>query len=301
MISASSRRLSVFKAVADYGGFNVAADRLGIAQPSVGAHIRALEQQVGQPLFHRRRGMRSRLTKAGETLYAYAAEVLTRSQAASVALTDLRGLGTREIVLAAQRALSTYFLPAYLADFASRNPDIRLVTRTGTTENVLDLVRERAADLGLFPALGAVPGVESLELTQEPLVLVVTPGHPLAHRKSVSPAELEAHAFVCGLRESHYFRMIDQVLKKIGLQRYRVAMELQDFAAVKEMARHGAGIACEMLRCVRDDIQAGSLVLLPLAGEQPTMQIRCAYQTPMSATVREFVAMLRGTSGSTGS
>ena len=72
MISASARRLSVFKAVADHGGFNLAADRLGIAQPSVGAHIRALERQVGQPLFHRRRGQRSQLTKAGETLYAIA-------------------------------------------------------------------------------------------------------------------------------------------------------------------------------------------------------------------------------------
>ncbi|OGA95906.1 MAG: hypothetical protein A3G27_04900 [Betaproteobacteria bacterium RIFCSPLOWO2_12_FULL_66_14] len=293
MISASARRLSVFKAVADYGGFNVAADKLGIAQPSVGAHIRALELQVGQPLFHRRRGMRSRLTRAGETLYAYASEVLDRSQAASVALTGLRAGGTREIALAAQRAVSTYFLPAYLADFANRNPDIRIVTRTGTTENVLELVRERTVDLGLFPALGPVPGVASVLLTHEPLVLVVAPAHPLARRTTVSPAELESHAFVCGLRESHYFRMIDLVLKRIGLAQYRVAMELQDFAAVKEMARHGAGIACEMLRCVKDEIQAGSLVPLPLAGEQPMLQLRCAHQTPMSDIVREFVELLR--------
>jgi DNA-binding transcriptional LysR family regulator len=294
MISASARRLSVFKAVAEYGGFNVAADRLGIAQPSVGAHIRALERQVGQPLFHRQRGMRSRLTKAGETLYAYACEVLDRSHAASVALTGLRTVGTREIALAAQRAVSTYFLPAYLADFASRHPDIRIVTRTGTTENVLELVRERSVDLGLFPALGPVPGVASLLLTREPLVLVVAPSHPLARRRAVSAAELQSHAFVCGLRESHYFRMIDLVLKRIGLAQYRIAMELQDFAAVKEMARHGAGIACEMLRCVKEDIQAGSLVALQLAGEQPVLQLRCAYQTPMSETARELVELLRG-------
>src|SRR5688572_16702141 len=162
MISASARRLSVFKAVADHGGFNIAADRLGIAQPSVGTHIRALEAQVGQPLFNRRRGQRSQLTKAGETLYAYASEVLTRSEAASVALTDLRDLGAREIAIAAQRAMSTYYLPAYLADFAARHPEIRIVTRTGTTENVLDLVRGRAVDLGLFPSLGPVAGVESV-------------------------------------------------------------------------------------------------------------------------------------------
>jgi len=52
MISASPRRLTVFKSVVDLGGFNLAAVRLGIAQPSVGAHIKALEAQIGQPLFY---------------------------------------------------------------------------------------------------------------------------------------------------------------------------------------------------------------------------------------------------------
>ena len=76
MISASPRRLSVFKSVVERGGFNAAAAQLGIAQPSVGAHIRALESQIGQPLFHRQRGSRPRLTKAGEALYTFAVDLL---------------------------------------------------------------------------------------------------------------------------------------------------------------------------------------------------------------------------------
>lgn len=294
MISASPRRLSVFKAVVDLGGFNLAADRLGIAQPSVGAHIKALERQLGQPLFYRGRGVRSRLTKAGEMLYAYAVEALNKSEQASVALTDLRASGSREIALAAQRAISHYFLPAYLAAFAKRHPGVRIITRTGTTENVLDLVRGHTVDLGLFPALGPVQGVESRVLTHEPLALVVAPSHPLARKSSIDPRELAAYPFVCGLRDSHYFRMIDLVLKRIGIPQYQVAMELQDFAAVKEMARHGAGIACEMLRCMRDEIQAGTLVPLQLISPHLHMQLRCAYQTPMSEAVREFVELLRG-------
>jgi DNA-binding transcriptional LysR family regulator len=129
LISASARRLSVFKAVVDLGGFNVAADRLGIAQPSVGAHIKALERQVGQPLFYRRRGIRSSLTKAGETLYAYAAEVLEKSRAASATLTELRSTGGSEITVAAQRAISHTSRRATRPFFRAW-PDIRLVTRT---------------------------------------------------------------------------------------------------------------------------------------------------------------------------
>ena len=293
MISASARRLSVFKAVVDLGGFNLAADRLGIAQPSVGAHIKALERQVGQPLFYRRRGIRSRLTKAGETLYAYAVEVLEKSRQASVTLTELRSTGSSEIALAAQRAISQYFLPRYLASFSKHRPDVRLVTRTGTTEDVFELVRSQAVDMGLFPALGPVAGISSQMLFNEPLVLLVAPSHPLARRSQIEPRELARHAFVCGLKDSHYFRMIDLVLRRIGVPEYEVAMELQDFAAVKEVARHGGGIACEMLGCVQAELDAGLLVALPLSGPKPTMQVRCALQSHPAEPVRQFVELLR--------
>ena len=293
MISASARRLSVSKSVADLGGFNIAAEHLGIAQPSVGAHIKALERQAGQALFHRGRGMRASLTKAGEALYAYAVDVLNKSEEASVTLTGLGAAGKREIVIAAQRAVSNYFLPAHLAAFAARNPGIRLVTRTGTSENVLNMVRSRSVDLGLFQSLGPVPGVRSQLLVNEPLVLVVAPRHPLARKADIKPADLSGHAFVGPLRDSHYFHMIDQVLRRIGLQNYEVAMELQDFAAVIEMARHGAGIACEMLCCVKNEIQTGLLVPLKLAGPPSTMQIRCANLSPKSEPVRQLIDIMR--------
>ncbi|MCC6473037.1 MAG: LysR family transcriptional regulator [Burkholderiales bacterium] len=293
MISASPRRLSVFKAVADLGGFNPAADKLGIAQPSVGAHIRALERQLGQTLVHRRRGTRSRLTKAGETLYAYAADALSKSEAASRALTNLRAGASRGIVLAAQRAIAHHFLPECLAAFAAGHPGVRLVTRTGTGEDVLALLREGAVDLGLFPALGPVAGIESEVLMREPLALLVAPSHPLASRTSVGPDDLRGCAFICGLRESQFRQMTDQILRRFGLSQYEVAMELQDFAAVKELARRGAGIACELRRWVADEVHAGTLVPLPLAGPEPTVQIRCAYQAPLSQPAGEFLALLR--------
>ena len=293
MISASTRRLSIFKAVADLGGFNIAAEHLGIAQPSVGAHIKALEKQAGQALFLRGRGTRASLTKAGEALYAYAVEILNRSEEASATLTGLGTAGSRQIAIAAQRALSNYFLPTPLAAFATRNPGIRIVTRTGTSENVLDMVRARAVDLGLFQSLGPVPGVRSQLLVNEPLVLVVAPRHPLARKANITAADLAGQAFVGPLRQSHYFHMIDQVLRRIGLHNYEVSMELQDFAAVIEMARHGAGIACEMLCCVKNEIQSGRLVPLKLAGPPVTMQIRCANLSPKSELVRQLIDTMR--------
>ncbi|MFM9967116.1 MAG: LysR family transcriptional regulator [Burkholderiales bacterium] len=293
MISASTRRLSIFKTVAELGGFNAAAENLGIAQPSVGAHIKALEKQAGQPLFHRGRGTKASLTRAGETLYTYAVEMLRQSEQASVTLTGLQTGNPREIVIAAQRAISSYFLPPHLAAFSKANPGLRIVTRTGTMENVLDMVRAKTVDLGLFPALSPVPGLRSQLLVNVPLALVVAPTHPLAGKQSITARDLENHAFVGALRESHMSHMVEQVLRRIGVHRYDVAMEMQDFATVIEMARHGAGIACEMLFCLQADIKSGVLVRLPLAGAAPTMQVRCAVSGAPSAKARQLIEMMR--------
>jgi DNA-binding transcriptional LysR family regulator len=294
MISASPRRLSVFKSVVDLGGFNLAAARLGIAQPSVGAHIKALEQQIGQPLFHRHRGSKPKLTKAGEAVYAFAVDVLQKSQETTQALATMRKADAQEIAIAVHRDIATQFLPERLAAFTRKYPGVRVVTRIGTIDEVIELVRADAVHLGLFLASGPVSGIRSEVLAHEPLTLVVSPKHSLAVRKTVSPADISRHPFVTGLRGSRYFELVQAALKSLGIERFEVAMEMQESAAVKEMVRHGAGIAC-LPRCtIAAELVAGALVELKLTVVLPDLQIRCGYRAPLSAAGRQFMQAVRG-------
>ena len=294
MIAASARRLSVFQCVVDTGGFNAAAMRLGIAQPSVGAHIKALEAQVGQPLFRRRRGSKPQLTKAGEALYDYAVETLRRSEQASHTLADLRRAQAREITIAAHRDVASNFLSLHLASFARRSPKTRVVTRIGTIEEVLAMVRGDAVDLALFLAAGPVSGLHSEVLCEEPLGVVVAPSHPLAGHKRVTAKELESHAFMGGLGNSSYARMIEKALRRIGLTRYDVTMELQESNAVKKMVRHGAGAACLPLCTADEEITAGTLVRVDLREPLAPVELRCAFREPLHETAAALVAHLRG-------
>ena len=292
MISASSRRLSVFKSVVDSGGFNIAANQLGIAQPSVGAHIKALEAQLGQPLFHRSRGSRPRLTKAGETVYAYAVDVLQRSEAATKTLADLRSAATHQMTIAVQRDIAAHFLPERLTDFTAKHPKIHVITRVGTADEVVGLVRARDAIVGMFLALKPVSGIRCEILDQDRLVLVAAPKHPLAGKRPVTARELEHARFVIGLRNSRFFRMTDAALKHIGVTSYDIAMEVQESNATKEMVRRGSAIACLPISAVAAELNDGSLVSLSLGLSLPQPNLYCGYMAPLSELARSLMKCL---------
>jgi DNA-binding transcriptional LysR family regulator len=292
MISASARRLSVFKSVVDSGGFNIAANQLGIAQPSVGAHIKALEAQLGQPLFHRSRGSRPRLTKAGEAVYAYAVDVLQRSEAATKTLADLRSAATHQMTIAVQRDIAAHFLPERLTDFTAKHPKVHVITRVGTADEVVGLVRARDAIVGMFLALKQVSGIRCEILDQDRLVLVAAPKHPLAGKRPVTARELAHARFVIGLRNSRFFRMTDAALKHIGVTSYDIAMEVQESNATKEMVRRGSAIACLPISAVAAELNDGSLVSLSLGSPLPQPNLYCGYMTPLSELARSLMKCL---------
>lgn len=294
MISASARRLSVFTSVVDAGGFNAAAVRLGIAQPSVGAHIKSLEGQIGQKLFFRRRGARPQLTKAGETLYAYAVDFLEKSQATTVTLSDLRLVETREVSIALHRDVAPHVMATHLASFTRSFPKVRMVTRTGTIEDVVALVREHVVSLAIVLSAGPVSGLKSDMLSKVPLWLVVSRDHPLARRKKVEPDEVLRYPFFTGLRNSRYMQMVGLALKEVGIALFNVAMELQDSASVKEMVRLGHGVAALPSCAVDQEVAAGTLVAIQLATRPRDLDLRCAYYAPLPPAARDFLGYVRG-------
>ena len=71
-------QLRAFHAVASEGGFTRGAMRLGVSQPAVTAHIKALEQAYGIELFHRR-GQRVELTDFGRSVLGHSRRVVART------------------------------------------------------------------------------------------------------------------------------------------------------------------------------------------------------------------------------
>lgn len=168
--------LRVFEAVARLGGMNRAAAELNTVQSNVTARIRALEDELGVPLFRRHsRGVA--LTDAGRRLLPYARRIGHLLQEARRAVAE-DGQPKGTLTLGALETTTALRLPAVLTAFAAAHPEVDLVLRTGTSAELTREVLEQRLE-GAF-VCGPVDHPELVETVvfREELVVATAPAVP---------------------------------------------------------------------------------------------------------------------------
>lgn len=288
------RRLEVFVAIAECGGFRLAAERLGMAQPSVSAHVQALELEAGGELFERRRGRGVSLTKIGQTFLRHARQMLAEADDMTSDLRRAKMEADRRIVFACQRSLSD-FLPPVLANFAGQHREIELVTRVGRQEEVIEMIERGVANLGLYLGNQDVPGLRSVVVGQQQLVVVAAPDHPLAQRHSVEPAELENYSFVGPPDGSYFSHATLQLLASIGAREISIVSKATEFEFLRALVVAGVGLYCCLLKRVQADLDREAVVALPIAAPPLMMDVRQVFSVrrPVSPSVALFAEFLR--------
>lgn len=254
------RRLEVFVAVVEARGFGAAAVALNISQPSVSVHIRALETKVGAALFERQPGcLSSQLTDAGRTMYTYAQDTLERSSAMHAEM----GQGRRKLRFASQRFISNSLLTKTFETFSSSFPQIEVIARTGTFEEVHGLFRSGAVDLVfLLSGDGNVPELATTTMGRYRLAFIAPPNHPLAKQQQIPVEMLSSFPFISAYRGSYFYRTIEAKLRAAGVSKLIFTAQAQELSMVRDMVMAGMGIACSLRRSFQRDLAAGTVVEL---------------------------------------
>jgi len=143
-------QIKTFLAVATFGGFHRAAEGLRISQPAVSARIKALEESLGTTLLVRSRSGLT-LSEAGRILRPYAEELLRTASLASQAVHELKPAGAGPLQIAAAHSISVYFLPDFLKRFQRVYPKVVISIRAGHSKEVLEMVLNQEAEIGLAP------------------------------------------------------------------------------------------------------------------------------------------------------
>lgn len=295
MFNVTLRRMEVLVAVAEEGSFAAAADRFGIAQPSVSAHIMAIEKEIGGQIFVRRRGRKPLLTEIGRSVLQHARELLAEANDMRAEVVKIRGETGQQVVLSCQRSLANFVLRKEITDFALSRPDIQLVLRIGKQEDVFAEVRDGVADVGCFLGNEDLRGVRAEIIGREKLVLIASPNHALARRKGIKPKDLARYDFVGPPPSSLFGRGVSKLLAGAGIDHVKVAAQATEYQFLREFVVAGVGIACSLERSVAADIERAELVKLDFAGDDLTFDVRqiASIRRPLSKPAADLMEFFR--------
>jgi DNA-binding transcriptional LysR family regulator len=289
-------QIEAFLEVARRQNLSRAAEALFVSQPTLTARLQSLEAALGEQLFIRtRRGMR--LTEAGDAFLPYAEHALRALADGRERLGELRRGVAGRLVLGAPPTVSTYTLPALLARFSATHPGVRLAVKTGTSEEILDMVLHDQVQLGIIRAL-ANQEIETIPLFTDTLVLIAGPGHRLARSspgRQARMADLAGEVLVLFGRSSSYLEFTTATFRQAGVLPGSV-LELDNIEAAKKMVERGLGVSLVPSSTVAGELAAGTLARIELVDAAPARReivaVRRRDAGPPAGAAALFLGML---------
>ncbi|MFE3052516.1 LysR family transcriptional regulator [Nocardia sp. NPDC059239] len=238
------RQLQYFIAVAEAGTFTRAAEQVHVAQSGVSAHIKALERELGQPLFDRR-PRAAQLTAAGAALLPHAHAAINALATGRAAVDALTGLLNGHVAIGSITSISprSVDLPETLASFHRKHPGVGISLIEDTAATLLRRLNEGVIDVA-FTSLTdeAVAGIHTRELHTEHVVAALLPSDPLA-RQGELPLSVLSERPLIALPEGSGLRwQLDRALSRAGI-RTHIAFEAGDTDVLVMMVEKGLGMA----------------------------------------------------------
>jgi DNA-binding transcriptional LysR family regulator len=185
------RKLRYFVAVADKLHFGRAADELHIAQPVLSRQIRALEQDLGTPLFTRdSHGVA--LTDAGRQLLTDAGPLLASTHAVRRRVT-VAARGSQRLMVGFRAGIAV--TPA-VRQFATQHPDVVVDMQRIEWDDQAPMLLDGRIDVGYVRLPIDEAGLRVTPLYTEPRVAVLPIGHRLAGKEQITEADLAGEPLV---------------------------------------------------------------------------------------------------------
>ena len=293
--------LRVVGALADHGSITAAAAALGYSQPAVSQQLKRIEQRIGMAVIERV-GRGVRLTEAGRLLARHAATVSGALDTAAGELSELRGLRSGRVRLAAFPSASATIVPRLLADLSRRHPGVGVTYLEAEPPEAVALVRENRADLAITfsypgdrvdPHRDSAAGLVVTRLRRDEMMLVLPATHALAGDGAVDLGDLAEENWIGGCP-----RCRGHLLELCGHTGFtpRISYETDNAAAVLGLVAAGIGVA--MLPALAlDSVGAQPLVAIRPTRDRDHRTLHAVTVTgaagvpAIAATLRRLIAL----------
>jgi DNA-binding transcriptional LysR family regulator len=235
------RQLQIFRTLAEELNFTRTAEKVHTVQSNVTAQIKALEEELGVPLFDRL-GRRVTLTDAGRNFLPFAGQALAAMEQGQRAV-QAGAEPSGPLRIGAPESVLTYRLPPVLRAFRRRFPHVELTFRPYMEATIALKLETGKLDMAIHMADVLPPhGIQAVRLRTERVFLLVEASHPLASRATVKPADLAGQNLLLTEAGCGYRAKLDRVLALQNIRPGNVT-EFSSVEAIKQCVIAGMGLA----------------------------------------------------------
>lgn len=286
--------LDLFLSVVKLGSFSAAAKAHRLAQPSVSARIRSLEQQLGVQLFDRS-PTGSAPTATGSLVAGWAEKVLQSVDELNAGVAALTAETATPLRVAASYTIAEYLLPPVLEQFLRNRSANAIRLDVANSSAVLSALAEGRTDLGFIESPGPASGMREQLIAEDQLVTVVGRGHPWTRRRRPVTAEtLASTSLVVREPGSGTREALEVALAEQGFDPPNAALELGSTAAVRAAVLGGGPPAVMSRLAVAADLDAGSLFEIEVTDLRIDRRLRAVWPsaTKPPSLARELLTHL---------
>lgn len=232
--------LRLFVFVAEESNLRRGAERACISLAAASARIKQLEDSIGSKLLYRKpQGVE--LNPAGEALLHHARLVLQQIDHLKCDLREYgNGIKGHVRILANTTAISSA-LPAALASFLARHPDVNIDLRERLSQQIVIDIHEARADIGIVAGNVDTQGLDVHDFVGEDLVVAVPQGHPLGTVARVSFADTLDEHHISLAEESALASFLPPLARAIG-RSLEFRIQVSSFESICQLVAAGVGI-----------------------------------------------------------
>ncbi|HBX23203.1 MAG TPA: hypothetical protein DEF34_06195 [Desulfotomaculum sp.] len=246
-------RLKVFSTVANLKSFTRAAEELYMTQPAISKNIKQIEEFYGVVLF-RRIGNHIELTEAGNKLLQFANDILKLADEAKEALNEGKLQAEEKIVLSVGSTVGVYILPLVLKKFIKKYPKVQFTIEISNAQKILDQFVEGSIDMGIIGALVHKTSLNYQPFISEELKLIVANNHPWSELNQILVSDLKGQSFFLREKGSGLRYVVEERLKKAGLELDNV-IEMPNNEAIVKLVEAGLGVSIVSEYAIAEDLE----------------------------------------------
>ena len=281
----------IFYTVANTGNISKAAKELYISQPAISKSIQKLEESVGCKLFSRSsRGVV--LTDEGKLLYEHVSEAFETLTMGEEKLKRSIELGVGHLKIGVSSTLCKYLLLPYLKEFIRQNPHISISISCQSTNDTLKLLEDNKIDIGLIGKPENLKNIhfDFLEEIEDIFVAAKDYLRNLKARGIQKDHILQSSTLMLLDKNNMTRQYIDDYLQENQII-IKDSIDISDMDLLIDFARIGVGVACVIKNFVREDLENGTLMEIPLGFPIHKREVGFANKTTTkpSKSLAEFI------------